>query len=432
MIKRKPRFIHELEERRSMQSNNPMMENEYLPGYMKDVADVMRSSGRSRPVGDFPVLETYLQDAGSRPNMKNYGEIYLNHAEFMKEFKDLIKQTYFSKETIEEDTYESVVEYGVYGLGKGYIAEVSVGYQTIDNFSVSIQSLLREISKKDNVAATSNLMLYLPNQESSLYNPEIEKSVLEIVKKYKLEKNTTTPCIGMICYEDNEFYVKNFYIKKDYTIKDGDLHYGAGFTAFHEKLVERFKSDPKGLVLLHGLPGTGKTYYIRSLIKDLIGIGKYVIYLSPGMIEQMVDPSMINFISSLVMEKAEDGKSCVLLLEDAEPLLVSRSTENRSGGITNLLNVTDGLLNDMLSIQVIATFNTELSNIDDALLRPERLIARKEFKALKKEDAQLLADTLGIDKQITKASTLAEIYSQSNHNETLIHEYQSETRKIGF
>lgn len=416
----------------TMQSNNPDIEERYLPGYMKDFMDVLKSSGRSRPVGDFPVLETYIKEAGSYPNMKNYGEIYLNHEEFMKEFRDLIKQTYFSKETIKEDTYEPMVEYGVYGLGKGYIAEISVGYQTIDNFSVSVQSLLREISKKDNVAATSNLLLYLPNQDSPLYNEETERIVLEIVKKYKLEKNTTTPCIGMICYEDGDFYTKTFYIKKDYTIKNGDLHYGEGFTSFHDQLVERFKSDPKGLVLLHGLPGTGKTFYIRSLIKDLISIGKYVIYLPPSMIEQMVDPTMINFISTLVMEKAEEGKSCVLLLEDAEPLLVSRKTENRSGGITNLLNVTDGLLNDMLNIQVIATFNTELSNIDEALLRPERLIARKEFKALKKEDAQILADTLGIEKKIDKASTLAEIYSQSKHSEILVHEYVSDSRKIGF
>jgi hypothetical protein len=86
----------------------------------------------------------------------------------------------------------------------------------------------------------------------------------------------------------------------------------------------------------------------------------------------------------------------------------------------------------MLNIQVIATFNTELSNIDEALLRPERLIARKEFKALKAEDAQLLADTLRIEKKITKSSTLAEIYSQSKHSEILIHEYTSDSKRIGF
>ena len=152
------------------------------------------------------------------------------------------------------------------------------------------------------------------------------------------------------------------------------------------------------------------------------------------MVESLVHPDMMTFISSTVMEQSEDGRSCILLLEDAEPLLASRKHENRSSGITNLLNITDGILNDMLSIQVIATFNTDLANIDDALLRPERLIARKEFKKLKKEDAQLLADKLKINKKIEADSSLAEIYSQSKHSEILVHEYNQESRpgKIGF
>ena len=174
------------------------------------------------------------------------------------------------------------------------------------------------------------------------------------------------------------------------------------------------------------------THFIRSLLRDLIKMGKFIIYLPPALVDSMTDPSMMNFLSSTIMDKASEGKSCVLLLEDAESLLVSRSSETRSNGITNLLNITDGLLNDMLSIQVIATFNTELKNIDEALLRPERLIARKEFKKLKKEDAQELATLLDIKTVIDKDSTLAEIYSKSKDREVLIHEYNNEKKKIGF
>lgn len=408
---------------------------EYIPseGNRPDeVMNVLRSSGRSRPINDFPILETYLSETGTHPYMRNYGDIYLNHEEFMKDFDELINNVYYQREGIDDVSLEIKLEYGIYNLGKGYIGEVNIGYSSVDNFSTGVQDLLRRISGRTNTATTSSLTLYLPPTDSQFKNEELENAIKELVLKHKLEKNTTTPSIGMICYDDGDFYMKDFFIKKDYSIKDGDLHYGKGFVNFHESLVNRFKSDPKGLVLLHGLPGTGKTYYIRSLIKDLLSIGKYVIYLPPNMIETMVDPSMLNFLSTTVMEKAEENKSCVLLLEDAEPLLVSRKTENRSGGITNLLNITDGLLNDMLTIQVIATFNTELSNIDEALLRPERLIARKEFKALKKVDAQLLSDSLGTGKIIEKDSTLAEIYSQSRHTETLIHEYNNESKKIGF
>jgi len=185
-------------------------------------------------------------------------------------------------------------------------------------------------------------------------------------------------------------------------------------------------------VLLHGDPGTGKTYYIRNLLKDLIAMGKQVIYFPPNMVGHLVSPEIMTFLSSTVMDMAEEGKSCVLLLEDAEPLLASRA-EGRSDGITNLLNITDGLLNDMLSIQVIATFNTEMKNIDTALLRPERLIARKEFKKLKKEDAQKLANSLNLDIKCEKDMTLAEIYSERQQKDILIHEYDAPVRRqIGF
>jgi len=271
-----------------------------------------------------------------------------------------------------------------------------------------------------------------PPTNCSLYDVSIEDTIKNIFIESILDMNEESSHVGMICQEEGEFYMKDFYIKKDYSIKEADLHYGSGFLDFHNKLLERFKDDSKGLVLFHGVPGTGKTYYIRSLIKQLLKLGKYIIYLPPNMIEQMIDPSMMTFISSVVLEKAEAKKSCILLLEDAEPLLVSRKLEGRSNGITNLLNITDGLLNDMLSIQVIATFNTELSKIDEALLRPERLIARKEFKKLKPSDANALASYLGMDAKFTKDATTAEIYSFNKKTEILVHEYQSSEGKIGF
>lgn len=402
------------------------------PMISKEVLEVLRSSGRSRHPSDFPILDYYLQDTGKHPFIKSYSDVPLNCEDFMKDFSRLVVETLFEREITDEKTFTTVVETGFYRLSKGYIAEISVGYDSLDNFESDLQILLKALSKKENLAKICTVSLYCPSPDSPLKNSKLEEQLHGIIKSHKLQKNKTTPVIGMICTEDGEFYLKDFYIKKDYTITDPDLHYGKGFSDFHSKLMEKFKKDSKGLVLFHGSPGTGKTFYIRSLLKDLIDIEKYVIYLPPGMVEVMIDPNMMSFISNTVMEKAEEGRSCVLLLEDAEPLLASRKHENRSGGITNLLNVTDGLLNDMLSIQVIATFNTELSNIDEALLRPERLIARKEFKKLRKEDAQALANKLGLNKSIENDSSLAEIYSQRKRNEILIHEYSQENRRIGF
>ena len=173
------------------------------------------------------------------------------------------------------------------------------------------------------------------------------------------------------------------------------------------------------------------TTYIRHLLRKLKEIDKEnnILYFPPTMVDSITEPSFINFISEWVSESK--GKN-YLLIEDAEPLLESRD-QSRNIGITNLLNLTDGLLNDILGIQIIATFNTDLSNIDNALLRPERLIARKEFDKLSIEDAKILAESLEMkDIVIDKEMTLADFYSIKKESKTITHNIKSKTNKIGF
>jgi hypothetical protein len=401
---------------------------------MKDAINVLRSSGKSRPIQDFPLLEYYLNDTGKFPFVKSYDDVSLNHIDLVEDLRASGAEEIFVKDNASEKEGNIVtrVESAVYRLQKGYFVSLSVGYYETVSYDDDIQIRLKEISPRENLAMISSMTLLRPGDHSPLYSKDVEDMVHALAVKHLLQRSETKPYIGMICKE-NSFYIKDFYITKNYTLNNADLHYGRGFEDFHKELLERFKSDPKGLVLFHGDPGTGKTYYIRNLIKDLIKIGKQVIYFPPNMVGHLVSPEIMTFLSSTVVEMAESGKSCVLLLEDAEPLLVSRGIDGRSDGITNLLNITDGLLNDMLSIQVIATFNTDLRNIDEALLRPERLIARKEFKKLSAKDAEQLSVHLNMDKTFENDVTLAEIYSQRKANEVLVHEYSpTEKRKIGF
>ncbi|HLG36007.1 MAG TPA: AAA family ATPase, partial [Bacteroidia bacterium] len=125
-----------------------------------------------------------------------------------------------------------------------------------------------------------------------------------------------------------------------------------------------------------------------------------------------------------VKDWSNDGNFCVLLIEDAEPLLAKRQEGVRIQGVTNLLNMSDGILNDMLNLQIICTFNVDLRKLDSALLRPGRLIARKEFKPLGELDANILAQRLGIKHHFTSSATLGEIYSMQKNKNTLIHDVE--------
>jgi len=66
--------------------------------------------------------------------------------------------------------------------------------------------------------------------------------------------------------------------KPKFSIED---NYNDDFLPIHQTILERLrKKNDKGLVLLHGKPGTGKTSYIRYLITQT---RKPVIFLPPNM-----------------------------------------------------------------------------------------------------------------------------------------------------
>jgi len=172
------------------------------------------------------------------------------------------------------------------------------------------------------------------------------------------------------------------------------------------------------------------TTYIRHLIKEIVKDSKdnNILYFPPTMVDFITEPSFINFVSDWV---ADNKGKTYLLIEDAEPLLEARN-QSRNLGITNLLNLTDGILNDIFNLQIIATFNTSLQNLDKALLRPERLLARKEFKALPIGHAIELAKYLEIDeKLIVDKMSLADLYSLKKETKPLTHDLDG-VAKIGF
>jgi len=89
---------------------------------------------------------------------------------------------------------------------------------------------------------------------------------------------------------------------------------------------------------------------------------------------------------------------------------LDKKSENIS--ISNLLNISDGLLSYCLKSQIICTFNTDLSKVDPALLRKGRLMGMYEFKELEPAKASKLALKQGIQKEIRGPITLAELFHE--------------------
>jgi len=267
-----------------------------------------------------------------------------------------------------------------------------------------------------------DLTLYFPAESFGKRVTQWEDELKAIIRDFQIPVEKPVPSISMVVSVGTNFSLKSFPVKDKFEIHDLDLHYGNGFEKFHSGLINKLQSQKKGLILLHGEPGTGKTYYIRHLLRYMAKSKKVVIYMPPNMVDHLIQPSFLTFIANTMSNYAAQGKSCVLLIEDAEPLLAMRESTGRVQAITNLLNMTDGLLNDLLNIQIICTFNVELKKLDSALLRPGRLIARKEFGRLPAFEANILANHLGIKYVFDDEVTISEIYAKLAEQDTLLHE----------
>jgi energy-coupling factor transporter ATP-binding protein EcfA2 len=228
---------------------------------------------------------------------------------------------------------------------------------------------------------------------------EIEKQ-LDFKKIKEFEKPKKKASISLVKSEMGHLDVE------DYDLlcpeMNLELNYGSNFLKIHDVIVDRLNRNyDKGIILLHGDPGTGKTSYIKhltSLVKE-----KNILFIPPSMAEMLSEPSIIPFLM--------DHKNSILIIEDAERVISDREGNGSPAGVSNILNLTDGILGDCLNIQVIATFNMKREKIDQALLRKGRLIAEHKFEKLNTTDTNKLLIFLDKDYKVEEGMVLADIYN---------------------
>ncbi len=232
------------------------------------------------------------------------------------------------------------------------------------------------------------------------HQEEQEESAMQIIHQLKriMKREKTKHEFCLISSSPHGLHTYEINLKKPKL--DLLKHYNDDLEEMHTTILRSLRQKNKsGLILLHGIPGTGKSTYIRYLIHQL---KKKVIFMPPNFAKSLEAPE----VTRLLIENA----NTVFVIEDAEDLLVTRE-QFKNSSISMLLNLTDGLLGESLGIQIIATFNTHIRNIDKALLRKGRLIALYEFKPLSIEKSIVLATEVGNNNTITQAMTLAEIYN---------------------
>jgi len=189
--------------------------------------------------------------------------------------------------------------------------------------------------------------------------------------------------------------------------EDLTLHYTDKITNFEGKLIEAFGSRAAGVTILRGEPGTGKTSFVRHLVAKLQKTHRFY-YLPAHCYHYLTAPEMVEFW--LRQRRMFPKSTNIIIIEDAEDLLMERASDNRAK-VSDLLNIADGFLGEFLQVHLICTVNSRLERLDPAIMRPGRLVGFHEFKRLTREQAARLAEAKGLKLAGEQSEySLAEIY----------------------
>jgi hypothetical protein len=206
-----------------------------------------------------------------------------------------------------------------------------------------------------------------------------------------------------------------------YTIGGGDLVSTEKMmrlnTVFHDEFYpfikggveaycKRFDQSRSNVLILLGPPGTGKTSFIRQLLT-----------INNAEAITTFDESVMN-TDKFYVECFNNTKKYVIM-EDADVLLTSREKEGNKI-MNKILNSADGLVSSDDKKFIFTANITNLTKIDDALLRPGRCFDARNFRLLNQSEATIAAGKLGVPLPLNEDGTakpeyaLSEIFNQQN------------------
>lgn len=200
-------------------------------------------------------------------------------------------------------------------------------------------------------------------------------------------------------------------ITTEFDTDNFDMYYHSKTSKLLNKTIKKIKKNEKGLVILSGERGTGKTSTIHYIAENL---DRIVIFIPNNLIDHTINnPDFRKFLKK--------HHKPIIVIDDCEMIFNEYFTKSNMI-VNNLLQIVDGFIyND---VTVVAIFNVDdVTEIDHSLIESNNLIEIVEFDYLEAEEATELSSIIKTTKKYKGKTKLIDIIKKKN---------QSNKKQIGF
>jgi hypothetical protein len=186
-------------------------------------------------------------------------------------------------------------------------------------------------------------------------------------------------------------------IKNKIDLENIELYYSNKTFKSIGKLIKKIKKSDRGLSILYGPRGTGKTSVVNYISEN---IDRVAIFIPNNLVDQTINnPEFRKFMKKF--------HKPIVILDDCEMIFNEFFTKSNMI-VNNLLQMIDGLVSD--NITFLTIFNVEdESEIDHTLLECNNLMEVINITELSKDESNDLSTHLGFKKKFKTEMILNDI-----------------------
>jgi hypothetical protein len=177
------------------------------------------------------------------------------------------------------------------------------------------------------------------------------------------------------------------------------------------------------LMLWRGLPGTGKTWAVRAMMREWLDWCTFHYVVDPAAFfsNSTYMLSLLSKVSDASQSEDGDRKWSLIILEDAGEFIAMDSRHQYGQALAKLLNLCDGLLGQGQKLLFLITTNEEVQNLHPAIVRHGRCLTNLEFPEFSDSEARKWLEVHGCSTPLSsKKLTLSDLFAAAGSGTSIV------------